>query len=212
MTFVRSSGNERGAWMCMAPRQRAAWRVCAGLPNQGLCPDRRGSVLPKAKTWLAIRACQGVLGAQLGQVDVRCQACGKPWEWLLSMLTYHEILNSWQVRAVYSGLHSNWWAFVYLCSATYQAVCIAFLLHDRLAMAPTVALDSRKLLANLSRQQTLAVKKWTITYQQVIDIKECLDIPLGGQWSPEHPHFQAVAQFMNFVTTTRHLMTLNAWW
>ena len=52
--------------MHMAPGWRAAWEVQAGLPNQGLCPDGRGSVPPRAKTWLVVGAHQGVLGAWLG--------------------------------------------------------------------------------------------------------------------------------------------------
>lgn len=83
------------------------------------------------------------------------------------------------------------------CSAKYQAARTAFLAHDRLALTPGLGPEHGKLLANLSRQQTLAVKKWTITCQQVTDIEGHLDIPLGGRWSPDHPCRKAVAEFMN---------------
>ena len=65
------------------------------LDNHKLHPNRRGSVLPKVKTWLAIGACWGMSGARSGWVDARCRAHGKLWEWSLSMQTCHEILNSW---------------------------------------------------------------------------------------------------------------------
>ena len=48
---------------------------------------------------------------------------------------------------------------------------MAFLAHDRLAVTPALGPEHGKLLANLLRQQTFTVKKWTITCQQVTDIE-----------------------------------------
>lgn len=79
----------------------------------------------------------------------------------------------------------------------FQQARAAFRNRDTIILTTNPGRKQNKMIANLSRQQTLAMTKWEARLQQVVDLEERLEIPLASCWTREHTRRQQTADFMN---------------